>query len=242
MLGGAISGGIGAIGSLAGGIMANNALTSGMTSAGNQYQAGINQLNAGNAQQRSDYQPYMQAGQQGLGNYQALLSQGNQAAQPTQSQAFSFDAYKDPSAQYQMDQSNAAINASALAKGAVGGGLGKALQANSANLAQTAYSNAYNRYLQQNSQDFGQQQQLYNNQTDNWKTQMSGWGNLANMGQSAVNSTTQAGLGYNNSVNGAYQNWGNQYLDMASAKAGNMRDTSSGVSAGLGSAAKNVWG
>ncbi len=201
------------IGNIAGGMINDSMLSSGMDQAGKKYGMGIDYLKQGNAQQRGDFQPYMQAGQQGLGRYQGMLDQGNQAAMPQQSGAFSFDQWQDPSAQWSMDQSNKAIQASMIAKGAAGGGMGKALQANAANLAGQQYQNAFQRYLAQNQQDFGQQQQQFANQTDNWKTRLGGYGNLAQAGQQAAGTSGQLGLGYGQGVMSGYQNWGNQIKD-----------------------------
>ena len=200
-----------------------------MDQAGKKYGMGIDYLKQGNEQQQANFQPYLQAGQQGLGNYQNMLARGNQSQLPTQSGAFNFDKWRDPSAQFAMDQSNKAINASAIAKGAVGGGLGKALQANSANLAGQQYQNAFQRYLSQNQQDFGQQQQNYQNQTDAWKTQLSGYGNLAQQGQQAAGTSGQLGLGYGQGVMGGYQTWGNQLLGNYKDRAGVMGSTLQGA-------------
>jgi len=226
---------MGMIGNIAGGVVTDSMLSSGMDNAGKRYGMGIDYLKQGNAQQRGDFQPYMQAGQQGLGRYQGMLDQGNQAAMPQQSGAFSFDQWQDPSARWSMDQSNKAIQASMIARGAAGGGMGKALQANAANLAGQQYQNAFQRYLAQNQQDFGQQQQQFANQTDNWKTRLGGYGNLAQAGQQAAGTSGQLGLGYGHGVMIGYQNWGNQMLQNAGDRAGVMGKTISGAGKDLGS-------
>ena len=174
------------------------------------------------------------SGQAATASYQNLLGQGNTAAQPTQSAAFSYDANTDPSTQYRIDQANKAIESSAVAGGKAGGGLAKALAANSQNMASQEYQNAYNRYLAQNQQDFGQQQQIYNNQTQNYQTQLAGYGNLMNTGLQATQGTTSAAQGYGSAINQNYGNAANlaynSGADRASAIGGGMKSLFSGIS------------
>ena len=229
------------IGNIAGGVITDSMLSSGMDQAGRKYQQGIDYLKQGNEQQRGDFQPYMQAGQRGLGSLEGALQQGSGAQGPQQSGAFSFDRWQDPSAQWSMDQSNKAIQASAIAKGAAGGGLGKALQANAANLAGQQYQNAFQRYLSQNQQDFGQQQQQFQNAQDTWKTRLGGYQGMAQQGQQAAGTTGQLGLGYGQGVNSGYQNWGNQLLGNYTQRAGVMGGTIKGAGQDLGNMV-NIFG
>lgn len=232
---GAVGNVMGMIGSLAGGMISDSMLGQGMHRAGVQNQRGIDYLKRGNDQQQENFKPYIKAGQHGLGSYQHLLAQGNQSAMPQQSGAFSFDKWQDPSAQWSMDQANKAIQASMLAKGAAGGGMAKALQANAANLGGQQYQNAFQRYLSQNQQDFGQQQQIYGNQTQNYQNQLAGYGGLASQGQQAAGTSGQLGLGYGNAVMGGYQHWGDQELLNMGDRAGVMGKTVSGLGKDLGS-------
>lgn len=227
--------GIGMIGNLAGGLISDSMLGQGLYRAGRRNQQGIDYLKQGNEQQRGDFAPYMEAGQRGLGRFEGALDQGSGAQGPQQSGAFSFDRWQDPSAQYTMDQANRAINASAIAKGAVGGGLGKALAANSANLAGQQYQNAFQRYLAQNQQDFGQQQQQFANAQDTWKTRLGGYQGMAERGQQAAGTTGQLGLGYGQGVASGYQKWGEQELQNAGDRAGVMGKTISGLGRDMGS-------
>lgn len=224
---------ISAGGSALGGLAAGNILGSGLREANRISGQGVDYLQGLNTQQRADFQPYMQAGQQGLGQYQNLLSQGNQATMPTQSGTFSYDAWKDPSTQYSIDQSNAAINASALASGSVGGGLGKALTNNAQSMAQKAYQNAFDRYLKQNEQDFGQQQQIYQNQTGNYLTQLGGYQNLMGQGLNAAGTTGGLSSSFGSGVN---QN----YLAQAANAMQNARDRADAFSGGLSGAVSGI--
>lgn len=222
------------LGSMAGGLAANEILSNALDRSNRISNKGVNYLQQGNEQQRQDFQPYMKAGTGALSGYQNLLAQGNTAAQPTTSQGFSYDAWKDPSTQYMIDQGSAAINASALASGNVGGGLGRALTANAQNMSKQAYQQAFQNYLAQNTQDFGQQQQIYQNQTGNYQNQLAGLGNLMGQGFNAASTTGNLGLGYGNAVNQNYlaqaaqtANIGQQRAD---ALAGGLSGLASGVS------------
>lgn len=235
-LGGAVGGlgGLaGGLGGLAGSLMTNSALGKAQRQGNAMFGEGRDYLDTTNKTQREDFMPFMQAGQQAIGQYQNLLGAGSGAVNPTQTGAFNFDAFKDPSAQYRMDQSNAAINASALAKGNVGGGLGKALMANSQNMASEEFNNAFNRFLSKGNQDFGQQQQLWNNANQNWQTQLGGFQNLMGQGLNAAGTTggfaTNLANAYNtNLMNNAGFNY-NAAGDRAGALAGGLDSAVSGI-------------
>lgn len=231
----------GALGGAAG--LVGGAITSGMIGdayggAKNLFNQGANYVTDMNNQQRQDYTPYMQAGTQALSDTQNLLSQGSGAVDPTKSQAFSYNAWQDPSTQYRIDQANAGINASALAKGSVGGGLAKALAANSQNMASQEYSNAYDRYLKQNTQDFNQQQQLWNNATQTWQNQLAGQQNLLNTGLGATNATTTAAGNYANMYNQNRMGLGDLGMSAAGAQAGalmgGLKSGASGIASLMG--------
>jgi hypothetical protein len=191
-----------------------------LNSAQTQYQdlanQGIGALNSGMDKGLTGYSPYQNAGQNSLAGQMGAIGQ-MQGAQPQQSGAFSFDTFKDPSAQYSMDQSNRALQSSAVAKGAGGGGLATALQRNSANLATQNYGNAYQRYLQQNQQDFGQQQQKFSN-LGNIAGQ---YGNVSGMGLNAAQGAGNLGLGYNQAINQNYLSQAGNASDIQQGKAMN---------------------
>jgi len=221
-------------GGLVGGLLANSMMGDAAAAANKQYSQGRNYLTDSNNQQRADFQPYMQAGTNALGQYQNTLAAGSGAVNPTQSQDFNFDTFKSPAAQYRIDQANAGINASALAKGNVGGGLAKALASNSQNMASEEYANAFNQYLQKNQQDFGQQQQLWNNANQNWQTQLGGYQNLMGQGLNATSTTGSLANNYanaynNNLMNQAQMNYG-AAADRAGALTGGLNAFTSGIS------------
>lgn len=226
--------GIGSVvGGLAGSAVSSGLLNSGASRASGYLKKGTDLLASGNQQQREDFAPYVEAGQQGIGSYQNLLTQGNTAAQPTTSGAFSFDAWKDPSAQYAMQSSNDALLAAGLAGGNAGGGMSRAITANTQQKALDAYGNAYTRYLAQNNQDFGQQQQIYQNQTGNYQNQLAGYGNLMQTGLSATGATAGNSLGYNQAANQNYLNQASLSYGNAANQANLWGDALSGAVSGL---------
>lgn len=91
--------------------------------------------------------PYEQMGRGGLEDYVQGLDNQVQPGFKYTLGDFSFDKYTDPSAQYMMDQARRSREASAFAKGGLGGGTLRALNTESQNMANTAYDNAYKRYF-----------------------------------------------------------------------------------------------
>ena len=225
-------------GNLVGGLAQSAAMEQGRQQGNKMFGQGRNYLTDSNNQQRADFQPYMQAGTNALGQYQNTLAAGSGAVNPTQSQDFNFDTFKSPAAQYRIDQANAGINASALAKGNVGGGLAKALASNSQNMASEEYANAFNQYLQKNQQDFGQQQQLWNNANQNWQTQLGGYQNLMGQGLNATSTTGSLANNYANAYNNNLMNQAsfnyNGLAERGAALGGGLNAFTSGVSSLLG--------
>lgn len=228
-----LGGAVGGLGGFAGGLMTNSMLKGAQREGNAMYKQGRSYLDETNKTQRADFEPYMEAGNQAIGQYQNLLSGGSGAKNPTQTGAFDFDVFKSPAAQFRMDQANAGINASALAKGNVGGGLAKAIAANSQNMASEEYNNAFNQFLQKGNQDFNQQQQLWNNDTQNWQTKLGGFQNLMGQGLNAASTTggfaTNLANAFNtNLMNQAGFNYG-ATGDRAGALAGGLNSAISGI-------------
>ena len=191
-------------------------------------------LNSANAQQRSDFMPYMDAGKEAIGSYQETLARGSGATMPTQSEAFNYDPWTDPSTQYAIQSSNDALLAAGLSGGKMGGGLARATAANTQQQALQAYQNAFDRYQKQSAQNFGQQQQLYNNQTQNWQNMLSGYGNLMGQGQSAAGTSGNLGLGYNQQISNNLNNLASLQYGSGANQAGIWGDALSGALSGIG--------
>lgn len=185
---------------------------------------GVDTLKQGAQAANASYSPYTSAGQTGVQGLTSGIVNRQQAATPTvtdNSAQNAIDNYLNPSAAYTTDQSNKAMEANAIASGGTGGGLAKALAANTANLAMTNYNNAYNQMLQGNNQTFNQEQQNYQNNNDYQQQQIQNYGNLANLGLSANTANQQLQHGYNTGINADYQGQAETAWNTNAAKAKN---------------------
>jgi len=197
-----------ALGNYIGMQQANDSLNTANKDYQNLSNKGINTLQQGQQGANAAYSPYTSGGETGLNGFTSGIVNRQQATTPTvtdNSASNAVNNYLNPSAAYTTDQSNKAMEANAIASGGTGGGLAKALSANTANLAMTNYNNAYNQMLQGNNQTFNQQQQNYSNNNNYQQQQIQNYGNLANMGLSATNSNQQLQQGYNSGINTDYQ-------------------------------------
>jgi hypothetical protein len=170
--------------------------------------------------------PYIQSGQQNLGTYQNMLDTAQQPTLNYQQQAFDFNKYKDPSAEYAMQQSAKAMEASALAKGATGGGFAKALQQNQNNLANQAYQNAYGRWQDTSKLMYGQASDQYARDYTAQQARLGQYAGLAGQGLTAASGL--AGVGTS-----AAQNMGSLYGGLGSAQAAGTMGASNALTSGL---------
>jgi hypothetical protein len=207
---------------------AKSALRSGRNAANALDQQGADEFKSAVAQGTQRADPYISAGASALQNKQDLLKNGL----PQQSGAFNFDAWKDPSTNYSISESNRALQAAGLAGGNAGGALAKALQGNAFSLGQTAYNNAYQRYLQQNTQDFGQQQTNFQNQSQ-------GFGDLINGGQNMVTGVNNMGMQGATGRAGAFNNMANRTFDTGLQIAGLNAGQGSGIGQSVQSGMKD---
>jgi X-X-X-Leu-X-X-Gly heptad repeat protein len=156
--------------------------------------------------------PYIQSGQNNLSEYQNRLDNQTQPTLGYTQEDFNFDKFSDPGAQYQAQQAAQAQQASALAKGVMGGGFAKALQTNQNNLANTAYSSAYDRWLKNSQLRYGQASDQYTRDNTFQQGTLDRYGNLAKQGMDA--STALLGGG-----NSAASNLSSLYSGIGSANA-----------------------
>lgn len=175
---------------------------------------------------KTNLSPYIQSGIKNLGTYQNLLDTTTQPTMNYTQDDFSFDKWKDPGAQYQMDQSARAMESSALAKGATGGGFAKALQTNRSNLANTAYSSAYDRWLNNSKLKYGQASDQYTRDYTAQQNKLGQYANLAGQGLTAGNAL--AGFG-----NQAASTMGNLYSGLGSAQAAGTLGSNNAIVSGL---------
>lgn len=165
-----------------------------------QYNLGEQQLQQNNsqfAQQQQNIAPWLQSGQQALGQLSSLVPQLNQEESqygsfqaPTGAQAAATPGY-----QFQLQQGQQALENSAAAKGGLlTGGTAKALDQYSQGLADSTYQQTYNNA-------FGQYQQNYNQFENSLSNQYNRLAGLSGTGRQAANALGQ--LSQQNSNTGA---------------------------------------
>lgn len=235
---GALAGGL--IGGL-GGLMSGNAAARRASAASDAYAAkaakGREALTAGRAGVTANFDPYTQLGTQMAGQYGTEVAKGqNQPGFSYTPDEFNFSTEKDPGAQYRMEQANKALQASAIAKGGMGGGFAKALQANAQGLASQEFQNAWNRNMEKNK--FGYQRAAdqytrdYTSQQDYLNRLKSG----SEAGQGAAGQLSGLQQGYDTGVNSSWLSEGEAGLKAAGL--GNEYQTGgeAALTSGLGSA------
>lgn len=222
------------VGGLGGALLSSAILGNASRQAASTIRGANTGLDAGNAQQRADFLPYMDAGKDAIGSYKETLASGSGATMPTQSQEFDYNQWTDPSTQYAISSSNDALLAAGLSGGKMGGGLARATAANTQQQALQAYQNAFDRYQKQSAQDFGQQQQIYNNKNQNWQNMLAGYGNLMSQGQSAAGTSGNLGLGYNQQISNNLNNLASLQYGAGANQAGIWGNALSGALSGIG--------
>ena len=156
-------------------------------------QAALDYTKQLNEQTQQRLSPYVTAGQGALGRYEDIASGMQQPTFGYQQQAFDFNKFQDPNAQYIMQQAAKALNASSIAKGATGGGAVSAPQAQAGNLANQAYAPAYQRWMDTSNMLNSQEQQRYGRSMDWLNTKLGANQQLMQAGQNAAN--TMGGFG-----------------------------------------------
>ena len=151
------------------------------------------------------YQPYQQAGLQGLAGLGADYS--------TEMGDFDYNRdvseFLDPSMAFQQQQMQNAMEQSAIARGGLqSGGFAKALQDRSAQLAQTDYGNAYNRMTQDKAGAYQEFRDRIANRRANNQQRLGQMTNLASVGQNATSGLANLRTGNANQISANLQNIG----------------------------------
>lgn len=163
-------------------------------------------------QNRQDQMPYMQSGTAALNTINSDQQNGTGFATPFNLANFT----SNPGYQFQLQQGQNAINSSAAATGGtLNGGTLKALQQYTTGLANTTYGDAYNRYLANSSNQFGQ---LFN---------------VAQLGENATATTGNQGT---NAANAS----GNYLTQAGNANAAGAVGVANGINAGIGGAVNGI--
>lgn len=181
LAGAAIQGGT----SILGGILGSNASDRAAAQAAEAQRQALEFQKAIHEEARGNFAPYIAQGTQALGNLQGIAGQ----AQPGfgyQQDEFSFDKNKDPGAQYLMAEAAKAINASALAKGGMGGGLAKSLATEIGNEGNTAFQGAYGRWMGRSQMLNEQENQKYNRNLGWQQNQFGQQAHIADLGQNSA--------------------------------------------------------
>jgi hypothetical protein len=204
----AVAVGVGAVG---GALIAANATSNAAnTEAGAANSASALQYQEFQQQQQNE-QPYMQAGQTAIGQMAGMANQ----------QPFSMaDFQEDPGYQFNLQQGQNAIQASAAARGGLmNGNTLTSLSNYSQNAASNEYQNAYNRYNQNISNNFNR------------------LASVAGAGQTATGQTNQAGQNYANQVG----NYGTQAASAQGAAQIANGNTWGNTVSGIGQGVGNNW-
>lgn len=215
--------------SLAGGMSANRMMNRAAGQARAATQQGVDVLNQGIDASNQAFSPFVQAGTETLGQYQTGVENSGNIGIPEASQDFSFDVWKDPSAQWALEQQQAATTMGALASGRFSSGTMKTLQGNALNNAKTTYNDAFSKYLQDTNQKFDQGQTIYEDRNQQEKQKLDRQAGLVDMGLNATGTNQQLGAGYRSGINADYQSLADALGNIGMQKAGNMRNMFSGL-------------
>jgi hypothetical protein len=151
------------------------------------------------------YEPYQEAGLQGLsalgGDYSTQMGEFEYGKDVSD--------FLDPSMAFQQQQMRDALEQSAVARGGLqSGGFAKALQDRSAQLAQTDYGNAYNRMAQDERNVYQQFMDRIANKRANNQLRLNQMTNLASVGQNATSGLANLRTGNANNISQNLQNIG----------------------------------
>lgn len=199
-------------GSLLGGIASG---VGSSVAAGDQASAATNAANLQQQQyqqNRQDQMPYMTSGTNALNTINQDQANGTGFATPFNLASFT----SNPGYQFQFQQGQNAINSSAAATGGtLNGGTLKALDQYTTGLANSTYGDAYNRYLANSQQQYGQ---LFN---------------VAQLGENATATTGNQGTEAANAS-------GNYLTQAGNANAAGTVGVTNGINAGIGGIVNGV--
>ena len=232
----AAAGGAKILGNLAGGIGQGSQLKRGLNQFKTNTNLGTQALQQGIQGANEAYSPYTSTGATGAAGQLAAVQGRQQAAQPTLTGAdpSGVQQWLNPMATWAQNQATRAATAAGVATGATGGGMQRAISADAVNRANTNWNDAYNQMLQANAQNFGQQQQQYQNQTAYDQSQIENLGALANRGLLAVGGNQGINQGYIQGINQNYGNLANAALGVKSAQGQLFNNTATNFGNNLG--------
>lgn len=206
--------------------------------AAEQEQKGLDFQKSVYEENKANLSPYVKAGAQALDTYQQKLAGATQPSFDYKIPEFKFSAFEDPSAKYMMAQATKALQGSALARGATGGGFAKALAEKNQEMANTAYGGAWDRYLSKTKMDYGAETDKYNRNNDWLQKLYDRYGNLATQGQAAAvgqsGASNQLASGVANSYNSMGESLASGSLGSAGAWNQGLTGATNALGKGLG--------
>lgn len=226
-----------ATGGLVGGIGQYNDTQKGMTAYRNLANQGVQTMQQGKSGANAAFDPYSKAGKTGVQG-QTAATQGYLGAvnpEAYKSTAGGVNAWLDPSAAYSTDQANRTMQASALAKGGMGGGLAKALANNAQKMAMTNWNNAAAQQFQANNQNFAQNKGAQDANVANWA-------GLTQQGLSATGQNQQLQAGYNSGINQNFMGQGDAMQSGWNSKGKIFNDTAAGLGNNIGGGIMSIFG
>lgn len=189
-------------------------------------------------QTQANEQPYLAAGKEALSQQQSLINDATKPQYNYKIPDFNFDTYSDPSAEYRMAQAAKAINNSSIAKGLTGGGAIKALASKQQEMAGGAYSDAWNRYLSNTSNQYKQANDTYARDLGWQDTQINRQKDLATQGANVAAGLGTTGVSTGQQVGASYGNLGSSnasgIVGAGNATMRGITTLGNGIASGLG--------
>lgn len=236
------------LGGLVGGAGQYNDTQRGMTAYRNLANRGVSTLEGGKSASNQAFSPYTNAGQVGVAGQTAATQNylQNVGASPDAGQfkttAQGTQAYLDPSAAYSTDQANRALQASALAKGGVGGGLARALSNNANKMAMTNWNNAFQQQLGTNQQNYNQAANQWSQSKSAQDSNVANYAGLTNTGLQATSGNQANQLAYNQGINQNYVNQADAMQSGWNAKGQIFNNTANAFGKGLSGLVGGIFG
>lgn len=188
---------------------------------------------------RGQFDPYIQAGTAGLGDFQAAVQGFEKPDFAYQQQDFNLGNWRDPGYDFRLAEAEKLIQGSAAAKGgALGSGALKSLQTRGQDMASQEYANAYDRWLKESDLRYGQAADQYGRDIGFQTQNISQLGDLAGMGSQAIGNLGTLGSGVGNSMMTGLGNMGDA---LGSAQMMQGKSNAAGWNT-LGSGLSNMFG
>lgn len=185
------------------------------------------------AETQGNLNPYITAGKTALGTYEGMLGGAQQPKYNYTQQAFDFNTYSDPGAQYRIAQANKAIQNSALARGMTGGGALTSLAEKNQEMAGQAYGDAFGRYKDMSAINSTLANNEYARNSDWLNNIMNRYSGLATGGQNAATQLGTIGTGNAAAMTGLYQG-------MGESQAQGTLGSSNAINQGIGQLAQGI--